>query len=266
MTGSGWRISDELSEKITPLIPEHKTNHPLGTHRKLVDNRAAMNAIFFVLRTGCQWNALNATGICSSSSAHRRFQEWRDAGVFERFWQNGLLACEQLDAIDWSWLSMDGCMTKSPLAGKKTGKNPTDRGKQGVKRSLMTDGNGLPLALVVAGANTHDIKLADTLDALQTGRPGKRLRLCMDKGYEAEWLGSYLKSRRYEPHIQSRKDESEAIKNTDFKAHRWVVERTHSWMNRFRRVLTRWEKKVENYEVMLYFVCCIIVWNKTLLG
>lgn len=63
---------------------------------------------------------------------------------------------------------------------KKTGRNPTDRGKRGVKRSLMTDGNGLPLALVVAGANTHDIKLvADTLDALQTGRPGKRLRLCM---------------------------------------------------------------------------------------
>ena len=82
-------------------------------------NRAAMDAIFFVLRTGCQWNALNATGICSSSSAHRRFQEWRDAGVFERFWQNGLLACEHLDGIDWSWLSMDGCMTKSPLSGTK---------------------------------------------------------------------------------------------------------------------------------------------------
>lgn len=88
----------------------------------------------------------------------------------------------------------------------------------------------------------------------------------MDKGYEAEWLGSYLRSRRYEPHIQSRKDESEAIKNTDFKAHRWVVERTHSWMNRSRRVLTRWEKKVENYEVMLHLACAIIVWNKILLG
>lgn len=89
------------------------------THRKRVYNRAAMNAIFFVLRTGCQWNALNTTGICSSSSAHRRFQEWCAAGVFERFWQNGLLASEQLDAIDWSWLSIDGCMTKSPLAGSK---------------------------------------------------------------------------------------------------------------------------------------------------
>ncbi len=117
----------------------------------------------------------------------------------------------------------------------------------------MTDANGLPLSLVVAGANTHDIKLvADTLDALQTGRPGRRLHLCMDKGYEAEWLEACLKNRRYEPHIQSRKEESEAIKSTDFKAHRWVVERTHSWMNRFRRVLTLWEKKVENYVAMLY--------------
>lgn len=88
----------------------------------------------------------------------------------------------------------------------------------------------------------------------------------MDKGYEAEWLESYQKSRRYEPHIQSRKDESEAIKYTDFKAHRWVVERTHSWMNRYRRVLTRWEKKVENYEAMLHFACGVIVCNKTLLG
>lgn len=119
MAGSKWQISDGLWEKMAPLLPEHKTHHPLGTHRKRVDNRAAMNAIFFVLRSGCQWNALNATGICSSSSAHRRFQEWREAGVFERFWQNGLLACEKLGAIDWSWLSMDGCMTKSPLAGSK---------------------------------------------------------------------------------------------------------------------------------------------------
>ncbi|WP_404935921.1 transposase [Providencia stuartii] len=61
-------------------------------------------------------------------------------------------------------------------------------------------------------------------------------------------------------------NESEAIKNMDFKAHHWVVERTHSWMNRYRRVLTRWEKKVENYEAMLHFACGIIVWNKTLLG
>lgn len=116
---TGGLISDELWAQMEPLLPVHKTYHPLGLHRRRVDNRAAMNAIFFVLRTGCQWNALKSTGICSSSSAHRRFQEWTAAGVFERFWQNGLLKSEKLSGIDWSWLSLDGCMTKAPLAGTK---------------------------------------------------------------------------------------------------------------------------------------------------
>lgn len=129
MAGNKWQISDELWENMALLILEHKTQDPLGTHRKRVDNRAAMNAIFVVLRIDCQWNALNATEICSASSAHRRFQEWQDAGVFERFLQNGLLASEQTDAIDWSWLSMDGCMTKSPLGGlKKQGVTPRTAG------------------------------------------------------------------------------------------------------------------------------------------
>lgn len=124
MAGNKSQTSDELWEKLAPLLPDHKTHHLLGTHRKRVVNRAAMNAIFFVLRTSCQWNTLNANGICSSSSAHRRFQEWCAAGVFERFWQNGLLACEQLDAINWSLLSMDGSMTKSTLEGSKKGAEP----------------------------------------------------------------------------------------------------------------------------------------------
>ena len=73
-----------------PLLPPGKP-HPLGGHNPRGPNRNAMDAILFVLRTGCQWNALDATGICSSSSAHRRFQEWRDAGVFLEFWKQGLL-------------------------------------------------------------------------------------------------------------------------------------------------------------------------------
>ena len=72
--------------------------------RRRVDNRDAMDAILFVLRTGCQWNALNATGICTSSSAHRRFQEWRDAGVFEQFWQNGLIY-RGLIGVRYQWMA-----------------------------------------------------------------------------------------------------------------------------------------------------------------
>jgi transposase len=116
-----WRISDELWEKIEPLIPKPVDTYPLGCHRPRVPDRDAMNAILFVLRTGCQWNALDGTGICSSSSAHRRFQEWTEAKVFKKFWKKGLLEYGNLKGIDWSWLSMDGAMTKSPLGGEKNG-------------------------------------------------------------------------------------------------------------------------------------------------
>jgi transposase len=84
-----------------------------------------------VLRTGMQWNALSATGICSSSSAHWRFQEWTEAGVFEQFWRRGLLKYDELKGIDWEWLALDGAIGKAPLGGEQTGASPTDRAKSG---------------------------------------------------------------------------------------------------------------------------------------
>jgi transposase len=114
----GWRIPDELWAEIQALIPPGKP-HPLGCHNPRVDDRAALDAILFVLRTGCQWEALNATGICSKSSAHRRFQEWTEAGVFRELWTGGLLAYEQLHGIEWDWQALDGAMTKAPLGGEK---------------------------------------------------------------------------------------------------------------------------------------------------
>jgi len=109
----GFRLSDELWGQMEPLLLARPA-HPLGCHRPRMPDRTVMNAIFFVLRTGCQWNALNATGIWSSSSAHRRFQEWTEAGVFEAFWQAGLLAYDGLEGIDWKWLALDGAMGKAP--------------------------------------------------------------------------------------------------------------------------------------------------------
>ena len=123
-----WRIPDALWERLQPLLPPRKL-HPLGGHRPRVDDRQAMDAIFFVLRTGCQWNALHDTGICSSSSAHRRFQEWTAADVFLAFWEQGLMAYEALKGIDWEWLAMDGAMPKAPLGGGKGGQEP-DRPRQ----------------------------------------------------------------------------------------------------------------------------------------
>jgi putative transposase len=116
---------------------------------------------------------LDATGICLCSAVYRRFREWVDAGVFEEFWKLGLLAVDALDGIDWAWLAMDGAITKAPhWAGEKTGANPTDRGKGGSKRSILTEAHGIPIALVIDGANRHDMKLAKpTLERLMLERP-----------------------------------------------------------------------------------------------
>ena len=100
--------------------------------------------------------ALDATEICSSSSAHRRFQEWTQAGVFQRLWTQGLLDYDGLKGIEWEWQAMDGAMTKAPLGKEQTGPDPTDRAKRGVKRSLLVEGNGVPLGVVVDGANRND--------------------------------------------------------------------------------------------------------------
>jgi transposase len=137
----GWRILDWLWELIEPLLPA-RPSHPLGCHRPRVPDRVAMNAILLVLRTGMQWNALDATGICSSSSAHRRFQEWEQAGVFAEIWRQGLLDYDKAVGIDWAWLAANGAMTKAPLGGPKTGPNPTDRAKRGEAFGSLRGGRG----------------------------------------------------------------------------------------------------------------------------
>ena len=136
----GYQISDELWARVEPLLPP-PPRHPLGCHRQRVENRRALDAIFFVLRTGCQWNALNATGICSSSSAHRRFQEWTAAGVFHRLWAQGLAAYDELVGIDWAWLSMDGAMTKAPLGGGEN-RPQSHRPRQVRHQAQRTDRGG----------------------------------------------------------------------------------------------------------------------------
>jgi len=113
-------ISDVLWKRIEPLIPvREKKVHPLGCHRPRVPDRQVLNGIFFVLRTGCQWKALDATGICSGSTAHLRFQEWEKAGFFVRLWEEALCTYDELKGLDWSWLALDGAMTKAPLGGEK---------------------------------------------------------------------------------------------------------------------------------------------------
>jgi transposase len=134
--------------------------------------------------------------------------------------------------------------------GKKTGKNPTDRGKLGVKRSVLTDARGVPLGVAIDGANAHDQRLLrDTLRSIPVRRPDRsrvRQNLCLDKGYFGEPSTATAKRFGYAPHIRCRGEEQRRCRAGQ-KARRWVVEAAHSWTNRARRLLIRWEKKAANY-------------------
>ena len=155
--------------------------------------------------------------------------------------------------------------------GKKTGRNPTDRGKRGVKRSVLTDGSGIPLSVIIDGANRNDHKLMrQTLEAIPVHRPRPHPKapqhICLDKGFDYAEPRRLAEEFGFTLHLRTRREEAAAKRHTNAKARRWVVERTHSWLNRFRSILIRWAKKPANYLALLHFACAIITWRHALLG
>ena len=160
--------------------------------------------------------------------------------------------------------------SESTFRGEKTGPNPTDRAKLGVKRHILTDQRGTPLSAVITGANVHDMKAAmETLDSMVVKRsllaPYHPQHLCLDKGYDFPEIERGVVKRRYVPHIRHRGENLDDI----VKCHqpkRWVVERSASWINRFRKLLVRFEKKAENYLALVQLSCCITVYRRTILG
>ena len=131
----------------------------------------------YIPRAGCQWKALPAERYGSASAIYARFLEWEKAGVFEALWKLGLAEYDEFEGIAWRWQSIDGAMMKALLAQERVRPNPTDREKNGSKRYLLVDGCGVPLSLVAAGANRHDVsQLEAVLDAIAVERANPPLR------------------------------------------------------------------------------------------
>ena len=149
---------------------------------------------------------------------------------------------------------------------KKTGPNPTDRAKSGTERSLLTDGEGVPLALTVSGANVPDMRLVhETLKRFAVRRPQpneRKQHFCGDKGYDYADVRAFLRRRGYTLHIPMRGElKRKRRPPSRHRARCWVVERSHSWMNRDRRLLIRWEKKAATYEAFLHLGCAWIAYR-----
>jgi putative transposase len=260
-----WQVSEELWEQVAPLVPP-APSHAQGGRPRLPD-RQAFEAMIYVLRTGIQWKALPRE-VGAPSTVHDRFQEWQRAGFCAALWQAGLTAYDELVGIAWDGQAAAGVMTKAPFGGAATGANPTDRGKKGTKRSLLVDGAGIPLAVGVDGAHRQDMKLlAATLEGIVIARPEPTgegpQHLCLDAGYDDASTREEVAARGYTAHIRPRGEQRRVtLLIPGYQARRWVVERTPRWLNRCRRLLVRWEKRIELYLAFVHLACAHLLFAK----
>ena len=269
-----WEISDAFWELGQPLIPTdprvaNKTYQRQrgGGRKPKYSNRLYFSAIVYVLRTGIIWNALprEKFGGMSSSALHDKFQQWSIAGVLTKIWQRGLAEYDELQGIAWTWQAADSASIEAPLSRESTGPNPTDRGRKGSKRHTLVDENGIPISLLLSAANQYDsMALEPLLKATVVSPPTTtECHLCLDAGYVGK--EEVAQGNGFIPHTRTQGEEKKEIAiNPEFKARRWVVELTHSWFNRFRKLIPRYEKTDCSYLALTSLAAALITLNKVM--
>jgi transposase len=271
-----FKVPDALWEIVRSLLPEPAEAGKPGRPR--ASDRAALNGIWYVLWTGCQWKAVHRSWFgVSSSVIHERFQTWRAMGIFAGMMRAMIQFYQREHAIGWEWQSIDSKSCPAPLGGEATGRNPTDRGKRGSKIHLLVDEHGAPLSLHVSAANEHDKWSADDLIvSLLSERPDPETveqHLCADKGYDYDDVHALAAQASYTPHIKHRRrrneppvEECPIPGELRYPARRWVIERTLGWLAKRRSLRLRWCKKRDNWLALLQFACAHILFNMTFLG
>jgi putative transposase len=146
-----FQVPRQLWRRVKKHLPRRPRKR--GPGRPRADDRAALNGIWYVLWTGCQWKAVQRDWFgVSSSVIHERFQTWQKQGVWEKVLRTMVRYYARKQHIRWEWQSIDSKSCSSPLGGEQTGKNPTDRAKLGSKIHMLVDQRGAPLAIHVTGA------------------------------------------------------------------------------------------------------------------
>jgi transposase len=231
---------------LLPDHPEVDVTHPLGCHRRRVPDRVVFDHVVDALVHGSGYERIATPG-CSDRTIRRRVRDWAEAGLMPRLHAIVLAAYDRMIGLDLGNVAVDGCISKAPGGGEKAGRSPVDRGKQGLKRSTLTDATGVPLHLVSAGANDHDSPLlAPTLAGLEAwGGDPTGTTVHLDRGYDSQVTRTLLEHLALTGEI-AHKGEPAPLQV----GQRWVVERTHAWMNgygKLRRCTERVGRVVDFY-------------------
>ncbi|WP_152611715.1 MULTISPECIES: IS5 family transposase [Burkholderia] len=255
-------LDDQLWSLIQPLLPPPKPRRTRHPGRKPLDDRAVLTGILFVLQSGIPWEMLpQEMGCGSGMSCWRRLRDWQQAGAWDRLHEVLLAKLRAADRIDWSRVVIDSSSIRAVGSGPKTGPNPTDRARPGSKHRLVTEAQGIPLALILTCANRNDVTQPPPLIGAippirgERGRPqSKPVIVQADRGHGH---GKYRKplhaagiatqiARRGEP------------RGSGLGKTRWVVERTFAWLHNFRRQRIRFERLAAIHEAFVNIAACII--------
>ncbi|MCE0448026.1 IS5 family transposase [Streptomyces tricolor] len=258
-------VPDELWMLSRRVVPPTEVIRPQGGGRRRAGDREALAAIIFLATSGCTWRQLPPVFGPSWQTVYRRFAHWSRARVWARLHR---VIPDELGArgeLDWSRCAIDSVSMRAAKGASETGPNPTDRGKPGSKIHLITDRNGLPLPLGVSGANMHDSlglePLVRGIPPIRSRRGPRRRRphkLHGDKGYDYDHLRRWLRERGI-PHRIARKgiESSQGLG-----PHRWVVERTVSWLAGCRRLHRRYERKAEHFLAFVGIAAALIGYRR----
>lgn len=251
-------VMEPLWDQFSALLPERplvSPTHPLGCHRQRIPDRRVFEHVIAALVHGSGYERIASPG-CSDMTIRRRLKEWAALGLGEQVHTLALRAYDRMIGLELDDLSVDGCITKAPSGGEVAGRSPVDRGKQGLKRSLVTDGTGIPLHVVSAGANRHDAPLlGPTLAGLEKldGLPDD-VTVHLDRGYAGNPTRALLDELGLDGAI-ARKGVPAPIQAGS----RWVVERTHGWMNGYGKLRRCTEKLRPVVDFYLFLAAALVV-------
>lgn len=251
-------LMEPVWEQFTALLPIRPVvapSHPLGCHRPRVPDRVVFEHMVAALVHGSGYERIATSG-CSDRTIRRRVREWAEAGLGQQLHALVLAQYDRMIGLDCADVVVDGCITKAPCGGEKAGRSPVDRGKQGLKRSTLTDATGIPLHLVSAGANRHDAPLlGPTLAGLDTLGPlPAEITAHLDRGYDNGTIRTLLASLEITGEI-ARKGVSAPLQV----GKRWVVERTQAWMNGFGKLRRCTERNGRVVDFYLFLAAVFVV-------
>ena len=248
-------VIEPLWDQFSALLPPRQVRHRLGCHRPRVPDRVVFDTLLQALVFGAAYWRLAGTG-CSASTLRRRRDEWMALGVMAQLEALTRAAYDRMIGLQLEDIAVDGCITKAPCGGELSGASPVDRAKQGIKRSTVVDGQGIPLGTVAASARAHDSPLlAPTLDTLGDHllAPGE-MTVHLDRGYDSGKTRRELAQRGMVDRISLRG------KTTPVQlSNRWVVERTNSWHNAFKKLVWCTQRTTAVVHFSIAFATAIII-------